>query len=1232
MQENSSKWIPLHLHSQYSILDATTAIAQIAEKAKAYGMTACALTDHGNLFGAIDFYKACKANKIKPILGCEVYVAPKSRFEKKKGEKKSAYHLVLLAKNIEGFHNLMKLSSLAYTEGFYYHPRIDKELLLQHKEGLICLSGCMSGMIATLAYLGAKEELCQEIEWYKSCFGEDYYIEIQRHKMSKEDLDQIEDSIFLHQYEECIEKQEKINPILLEMAEHYKIKYVATNDTHYLEKKDWLAHEILLNIQSGDSIEIVERDSMGNAQFRKLNPKRRLYATRELYFKSQDEMAQQFSDLPLALSNTLEVAEKCNLKLDFDAKHYPSFVPPKLVGVSFTVKEREEEVAKLLRSMCEEAIEKRYSEKVLKKISSKYPSKDPINVIKERLDYELGIILSKGMGDYLLIVWDIIHWAKSHGIAVGPGRGSGAGSIILYLIGITDIEPLSLSLFFERFINPERISYPDIDVDICMERRSKVVDYVLKRYGKESVAQIITFGTMKAKMAIRDVGRVLSIPLTKVNQLIKLIPDDPTLDLNSALASSDLKAVYEEDAEVKRIIDLAKALEGSIRNLGTHAAGFIISPGNLMDHIPICVVKDSEIVATQFSMKPVESIGMLKIDLLGLKTLTALEYATESIREGRGEAINWRDLDLEDKATFSLLQQGKCLGVFQLESGGIQDLAKQLRPDCFEDIIAIVALYRPGPMEMIPSFINRKHKREPIEYDHHLLEPILRETYGVMVYQEQVMHIAEQLAGYSLGEGDILRRAMGKKDHDQMQKEREKFCQGAVKKGIERNCAEAIFDKMEKFASYGFNKSHAAAYAYLTYSTAYLKAHYTPEWMAALMTCDSDDIEKVSKWIRECMSLSIPMLPPDINESSKRFIATPRGIRFAMSAIKGIGEGVVDLIVRERKERGPYKSLFDFFKRIDLTKVGKKTIEGLVWAGCFDFTGWSRDALVLSIEEMHDHLFKSQKEEALGIMSLFSLVGGDTEEGRFLESPKVLKSTSRLDLLKREKELLGFYLTGHPMEAYLKDSNRLGVIAFSELEKLEHQAAVRLAFIVEGCEIKQAIKSQKKFAILTASDGIMNYPLFVFFDLFEEKAAFLEENRLLYAVVTVDKREENLRLTALWLEDLTKVSEKSIKEADVAYDKAKRRSKVPFLSKPKSSPQELPQIVLKVNLRAFRLSYALRLKELLQKHKGQTSVRLEFFQDEKKHSTLYVDKNLSVNDSSELIHEIEAIGAFQRIS
>lgn len=1232
----SSSFIHLRAHSQYSILDASASTTELAQRAAQDGMKAIALTDHGNLFGIVDFYKACKDAKVKPLIGCEVYVAPGSRFEKTKVPGlRAAYNLTLLAKNKQGYQNLCKLSSAGYIDGFYYYPRIDQDLLKQHSEGLICLTGSLGTRLSHEILQGTPDSILEHLNWYREVFKEDYYLDLQRHQMTGEDIQSdglYQESWLVQQYQDYRDRQQKVNTALISISQEHQIPLVATNDIHYIDREDWRAHEILLNIQSGEPCEIWEKDAYGNPKFRAPNPKRQTYPSHEYYFKSTEQMVSLFQDMPEAISNTEKIAELCYVEIDFKTKHYPVYLPPSLENATYGKEEQREEVEKFLWKLCEEGIPTRYTPERLAKVKEIYPEKDPMQIIRERLDYEMSIIVPKGMSDYLLIVWDFINWAKRNGIPMGPGRGSGAGSIVLYLIGITDIEPLRFHLFFERFINPERISYPDIDVDICMDRRGEVIAYTLQKYGKDNVAQIITFGTMKAKMALKDVGRVLSVPLAKVNEIAKLVPEDLNITLDKALEKDqDLRQLYENDEEVGRLIDLARKLEGSIRNTGIHAAGIIISGAPLTELIPICNSKDSDMPVTQFSMKPVESVGMLKVDFLGLKTLTAIQICINAIKASTGRSIDWINLPLDDKPTFDLLNQGKTLGIFQLESGGMQDLARQLHLDRFEEIIAVGALYRPGPMDMIPSFINRKHGREAIENDHPWMKDILAETYGIMVYQEQVMQIASKLANFSLGEGDVLRRAMGKKDMDQMAQQREKFRLGALENQIDEQTSMLVFDKMEKFAAYGFNKSHAAAYGYVSYVTAYLKANYPGEWMAALMTCDRDDLSKVAKFIRECQSMNIPMLPPDVNEAGDAFQATKQGIRFAMTGIKGVGTGVVEAIIQERQKGGSFKDFYEFFKRIDTKKVGKKVIESLVEAGSFDFTGWSRDALVMSIDPIYESVSKEQKEQSLGILSLFSKMD-DSMVSKFSKAPDIKHKTPRQEVLRKEKALLGFFLTGHPMDEFKDILQRLSCVPLRRLDQLDHDAVFRSAFIVESLQVRISAKSQKKFAILTISDGIERQELPIWPDLYEEKSHLLQENQLLYAVLQVEKKEEDIRLSCRWLDDLTKANEEMIDTCDKAYDKAKhqiarfaqnknamakqsadktKNAKPAQPTKEKEVPI-MKIVTIRLDADSARLSHVMKLKKLIQEHHGETPVQIQFHNHAKSLATLHVDSKWGV--------------------
>ncbi|MBM3200963.1 MAG: DNA polymerase III subunit alpha [Chlamydiae bacterium] len=1206
-------WIPLHAHSQYSILDSTISIDDLVKRAKSYNLPKLALTDFGNMYGAVDFYKSCTSLGIEPIVGLEILVSPTSRFDKKKiYGVRNGYPIVLLAKNKQGYNNLCKLSSLGFIEGFYYSPRIDLELLEAHSEGLICLSGGLYGRVGSLISEENEELLQKEVSWFKKVFQDRYYFEMQRHVMLEGEIekDGMHEELWLVQkYRDHAAKEALMNERLKALSKELDIPLVATSDIRYLEREDWRAHEVLLNIQSGEPVEI-------NGS---LNPKRETAATHAHHFRSSEQMCQLFADVPEAIANTLVIAEQCSWKMDFKKKYYPVFIPPSMEGKDYTPEERSKAAAEYLQHLCDEAIPKRYTEEKLLAVKERYPDKDPLVVVKERLAYEMGVITSKEMSDYLLIVYDFISWAKNRGIAMGPGRGSGVGSIILYLIEITDVEPLRFNLFFERFINPERISYPDIDVDICMHRRPEVIEYTLQKYGKENVAQIITFGTMKAKMAIKDVGRVLNIPISKVNAIAKLVPDDLTITIEKALeVDPDFLKMYQEDAEAKRIIDLARRIEGGIRNTGIHAAGLIICADPLIQHIPVCLSKDSEILSTQYSMKPVEQVGMLKIDFLGLKTLTSIQKAVEAIRIGKQIEIDWVNLPLADPVTFALLAEGKTEGIFQLESGGMQELAKQLHIDKFEEIIAMVALYRPGPMEMIPSFINRKHGREKIEIDHPWMADILQETYGIIVYQEQVMQIASKLANYSLGEGDVLRRAMGKKDKEEMSKQREKFRDGALQNGIDEGLSMLIFDKVEKFASYGFNKSHAAVYGYLSYVTAYLKANYPGEWMAALMTCDMDDISKVAKHTRECQAMGIAILAADINESGSTFVSTKNGIRFALTAIKGVGEGVVDLLVQERNENGSYQSLQDFLKRIDTLKIGKKMVEQLIWAGAFDFTNKTRKALVEYVEKHYDSFVKERKDLSKGILDLFA----DAEGSNGVEEVSDLKEEMpKLFLLQKEKELLGFYVTGHPLDEYQNILKSLESTPFETWSTLNHASLIKGAFVIESLQTRVSNKSQKKFAILTISNALERFELPIWPDLYEQKGAKLQENALFFGILFVDRSEGELKLSCKWIDELSLITEERIPEIKAEFERCSKLAEGEKKMKPK--PKQEPAVQLILDLQKLSLNKILKIRDKIEANPGNIPLHILFRQKGRVIATLELEETRGIKSLEALDVQID---------
>ncbi len=1209
----------LHVHSQYSILYSTASISGLLQKAMQCKMPSLALTDAGNMFGSVDFFVACRKASIQPILGLEIVVALGSRFEKKKVQGKIGHPIILLAKTLTGYQTLCRIASAAYTDGFYYVPRIDKEFLEANHADLICLSGPLSSIIGQLIIQDNHEELKREISWFQQIFRDDFFLEISISEMSDNYLETggfLKESWLKQRYLNHIQNERKYSKEIINLAKQFSIGCIATNPVHYLEREDWLSHEILLNIQSGQPREIWENDQYGNPKSRVLNPKRDTFTTHENYFKSIVEMKDQFSHIPEAIQNSLLIAAKCQVELVLNKRFYPVFVPPYLEGKIIKEKERKQEVQKYLREKCEASIKERYTSEKIDGIRIKYSDRNPLEIIKERLDYELKVIFSKDMCDYLLIVHDFISWAKYRDIPVGPGRGSGAGSIILYLLGITDIEPLYFNLFFERFINPERPSYPDIDVDICMERRSEVIEYTIQKYGKDKVAQIITFGTMKAKMAIKDVGRVLNIPLTKVNMLTKLIPEDLAITLDLALESSrELAVLYQEDKDIRNLFDIAKKLEGCIRNTGIHAAGIIICANPLIDHIPICKTKDSEISITQYSMKLVEKVGLLKIDLLGLKTLTSIQKAVHAIAITYNE-IDWRNLPLNDPKTFTLLNHGKTLGVFQLESTGMQELARNLHIDKFEEIIAAISLYRPGPMEMIPTFIHRKLGDELIEYDHPWMEEILEETYGIMIYQEQVMQIASKLAGYSLGEGDVLRRAMGKKDHVEMAQQREKFCHGALQFNISEKLSAEIFDKVQKFASYGFNKSHAAAYGYVSYATAYLKANYPKEWLSALMSCDMDDLAKVAKYVRECHSMQISILPPDINESGTEFVATTKGIRFSLSAIKGVGKNIVDSILLERSERGSYKDLKEFIERINTKKIGKKILETLIITGCFDFTGSSRNELISSIDKLYEMSVKKQKEHSRGIIDFFDLLPGSTVE-QVVAEEKISEKYSKSDFLLYEKTLLGLYVTGHPMEEYKNLIQKLGCSSLSDLGKDDTFGIIKIAFILEKISIKSSNKTGKKFAILLVGDGIEQFELPLWSDLFHRYKDQLIENELFISILSFEKEGGRLKLTCKWLSLLRDIEDKKIEEMEKIMIKVMGMK--PLQKFTQNKIPEKNKLILQLNGDKMRLSEVLAIKKIFYNHPGNTAVELEFItENSEKIAKITIDNRKGIIASEDM--------------
>lgn len=953
----------LHVHTEYSLLDGSSKIKEITSRAKELGMKSLAITDHGVMYGVIDFYKAAKEVGIKPILGCEVYVAPGSRFDKQPGESESRYyHLVLLAENNTGYKNLMKIVSRGFTEGFYYKPRVDYEVLEQFHEGIIALSACLAGEVQRYLARGMYDAGCEAAKRYEGIFGKgNFFLELQDHG---------------------IPEQKYVNPQLIRMSQELGIDLVCTNDVHYTYAQDADAHDILLCIQTGKKVTDENRMRYDGGQY---------------YLKSPEEMAELFPYAPQALENTCKIAERCNVEIEFGVTKVPHFEVPQGFD-SWTY----------LNHLCNEGMKRRY------------PDADEEK--KKRLEYELSVIHKMGYVDYFLIVWDYINYAKTHGIAVGPGRGSAAGSIVSYCLGITDIDPIKYSLIFERFLNPERVSMPDIDVDFCYERRQEVIDYVVEKYGKDCVVQIVTFGTMAARAVIKDVGRVLDLPYAMVDNIAKMVPREIGITIDKAIQENpDLRNAYENDAQVHDLIDKSKRLEGLPRHASMHAAGVLISQKAVDEYVPVATGADGAVVA-QFVMTTLEELGLLKMDFLGLRTLTVIQDAEKLARKKNPE-FSIDNINYEDKNVYDMISTGKCEGIFQLESAGMKNFMKELKPQSIEDLIAGISLYRPGPMDFIPQYIKGKNNPGDITYDCPMLEPILKPTYGCIVYQEQVMQIVRDLAGYSLGRSDLVRRAMSKKKTSVMEKERQNFIYGnleenvpgCISNGIDEKTANKIYDDMIDFAKYAFNKSHAACYAVVAYQTAYLKTYYPVEFMAALMTSVVDNTDKVAGYIYACRQMNIQMLPPDVNTSDMEFSVEDNAIRFGLSAVKSLGRPTIKAIIDERN-KSRFTSMQDFISRL-YTDLNKRTLENLIKSGAFDTFGNNRRQMMSVYARMLDNEAKQGKDAISGQMSLFDLVD-ESEKSQFeIKMPDVSEYTKE-DILAFEKEVLGVYVSGHPLDEY----------------------------------------------------------------------------------------------------------------------------------------------------------------------------------------------------------------------
>ncbi len=954
----------LHTHTEYSLLDGATRIEKLIERTKELGMDSVAITDHGVMYGVIDFYHAAKKHGIHPVIGCEVYISPRSRFDKVHDIDNKTSHLILLAENQKGYKNLIYLVSSGFIDGFYYKPRIDFELLAKHSEGLIVLSACLGGEIPKALIAGDYDKALEIGTKYVKVFGKDnYFIELQDHG---------------------IKEQKQIIPLLVRLANDLGVGLAATNDVHYLKREDARFQDVLMCIQTEKTVEDEDRMS---------------FETQEFYLKSPEEMQNLFSFVPEALENTQKIAKRCNVEFDFNTRHLPSFDVPD-----------GKDAFEYLKELCNMGLHERYN---------------PVtSELEQRLSYELDVIKNMGFVDYFLIVRDFIHYAKTHGVMVGPGRGSAAGSLVSYTLGITGIDPIKYNLIFERFLNPERVSMPDIDIDFAPEGRQKVIDYVVEKYGTEQVAQIITFGTMKAKLAVRDVARALNIPYGDADRVAKLIPNDLKMTIDKALEiSSDLHSLYENDTKIKELIDIARALEGLPRHASTHAAGVVITKDPIVSYVPLNRNKDS--ITTQFPKDTIESLGLLKMDFLGLRNLTVIENALKIIEKTRGEKIDIDNIDYDKKEVFDLISSGNTDGVFQLESAGMKAFMQEMRPSCLEDIIAGISIYRPGPMNQRHQYIHNKSHPEDITYKHPMLEDILNVTYGFMVYQEQVMQIVRKLAGYSMGKADSMRRVISKKKFDAMEIERKNFIyglddengnviiEGCIRRGISEKIAQDIFDEMYDFANYAFNKSHAAAYAFIAYQTAYLKTFYPVEFMASLIST-IDDMDKINQYIVNCMEMGILRLPPDINKSEETFTVEGNGIRFGLSAVKNVGKGVMIRVVEERNKNGEFKSFSDFIDRMAGSDLNKRAVEGLICCGAFDSFGIKRSQLMRVFELTMDDVAQSKRSNIQGQMSLFETEEDSANDIIYPDIPEFDKKT----ILKMEKDTVGMYFSGHPMEEY----------------------------------------------------------------------------------------------------------------------------------------------------------------------------------------------------------------------
>ena len=1056
-------FVHLHVHTEYSLLDGSNKIKEYVARVKELGMNSAAITDHGVMYGVIDFYREARAQGIKPILGCEVYVAPGSRFDKEAaGGEDRYYHLVLLAENNQGYQNLMKIVSTGFVEGFYYKPRVDKEVLRKYHEGSICTSACLAGEVQKYIQRGMYEEACRSAKEYEEIFGKgNFFLELQDHGLPE---------------------QKQVNQALLRMSRELGIELVATNDIHYTYAEDVKPHDILLCLQTGKRLSDEDRMRYEGGQY---------------YVKSPEEMARLFPYALQALENTQKIADRCNVEIEFGVTKLPKYDVPE----GYTSWE-------YLNKMCWDGFAERYP--------------DDDGHLKDQLTYELSIIQKMGYVDYFLIVWDFIKYARDHGIAVGPGRGSAAGSLVSYTLGITNIDPAKYQLLFERFLNPERVSMPDIDVDFCFERRQEVIDYVVRKYGKDRVAQIVTFGTLAARGVLRDVGRVMDLPYAFVDSIAKMVPQELNITLDKALQMNpEFRNLYETNEQVKELVDMSKRLEGLPRHTSMHAAGVVISQKAVDEYVPLSRASDGS-VTTQFAMTTLEELGLLKMDFLGLRTLTVIQNAVQMAETSNGVKIDIDHIDYDDKAVLDSLGTGKTDGVFQLESTGMKNFMKELKPQSLEDIIAGISLYRPGPMDFIPQYIRGKNNPDSITYDCPELESILEPTYGCIVYQEQVMQIVQKLAGYTLGRADLVRRAMSKKKAAVMQQERQNFVYGneaehvpgCISNGIPEKVANKIYDDMIDFAKYAFNKSHAAAYAVVAYQTAWLKYYYPVEFMAALMTSVIDNSTKVSEYILVCRQMGIQILAPDINESVGVFSVSDGAIRYGLNAIKSVGKPVIEELIREREAGGSFKDLADFIDRTSGKEVNKRTVENFIKAGAFDSFGANRRQMMMIYGQMMDDAAQKKKKDFAGQMSLFDFAAEEDKASFKVKIPDV-SEYSKEDLLAFEKEVLGFYISGHPLEEY-EEQWKNGIshvttdflpVEEGELPKVHDGERAIVGGMITAKTMK-ATKTNKMMAFLNVEDLVGNVEVIVFPRDYEKNAALLNVDSKVFVSGRISAEED----------------------------------------------------------------------------------------------------------------------------